>query len=58
MQHDEAVSRLRRCEADLQWLGVEHFYLFGLTARGISAPSLQGKESFHARHLLCLRATA
>ncbi len=33
MTRDEAISRLRRHEADLKRLGVEHLYLFGSTAR-------------------------
>jgi predicted nucleotidyltransferase len=34
MGRDEAIRRLRRDEADLRRLGVEHLYLFGSTARG------------------------
>jgi uncharacterized protein len=34
MGRDEAIRRLRRHEADLRRLGVEHLYLFGSTARG------------------------
>jgi len=34
MKRDEAIDRLRRHEADLKRLGVEHLYLFGSTARG------------------------
>jgi predicted nucleotidyltransferase len=34
MERDEAISRLRRHEADLKRLGVEHLYMFGSTARG------------------------
>jgi predicted nucleotidyltransferase len=33
MGRDEAIRRLRRHEADLRRLGVEHLYLFGSTAR-------------------------
>ena len=33
MERDEAISRLRRHEADLKRLGVEHLYMFGSTAR-------------------------
>ncbi len=34
MERDEAISRLRRHEADLKRLGVAHLYIFGSTARG------------------------
>ena len=34
MKRDEAISRLRRHEADLKGLGVAHLYIFGSTARG------------------------
>jgi predicted nucleotidyltransferase len=34
MKRDEAISLLRRHEAELKRLGVEHLYLFGSTARG------------------------
>jgi predicted nucleotidyltransferase len=34
MQRDEAIAKLRRHEAELRRLGVEHLYLFGSTARG------------------------
>jgi predicted nucleotidyltransferase len=34
MQRDEAIEKLRRHEAELRRLGVEHLYLFGSTARG------------------------
>ncbi|MBI1867635.1 MAG: nucleotidyltransferase domain-containing protein [Methylocystis sp.] len=34
MKRDEAMSRLKRHEADLKRLGVEHLYMFGSTARG------------------------
>ena len=34
MKRDEAISRLRRHEADLKRLGVELLYMFGSTARG------------------------
>src|SRR6202012_5965220 len=34
MERDEAISRLQQHEADLRRLGVEHFYMFGWTARG------------------------
>lgn len=33
MTRDEALSRLRRHEADLKRLGVAHLYLFGSTAK-------------------------
>jgi uncharacterized protein len=33
MQRDEAIDRLKRHEAELRQLGVEHLYLFGSTAR-------------------------
>jgi hypothetical protein len=34
MERDEAISRLRRHEADLKRLGVERLYMFGSMARG------------------------
>ncbi len=34
MERDEAISRLRRHEAELKRLGVRDLYLFGSTARG------------------------
>jgi Nucleotidyltransferase domain len=34
MKRDEAISRLQQHDADLKRLGVEHFYMFGSTARG------------------------
>ncbi len=34
MKRGEAISRLRRHEADLKRLGVAHLYIFGSTARG------------------------
>lgn len=34
MQRDEAIARLKRREAELRRLGIEHLYLFGSTARG------------------------
>ncbi len=34
MDRDEAIARLRRHEAALKRLGVEHLFLFGSTARG------------------------
>jgi uncharacterized protein len=34
MQRDEAIAKLKRHEAELRRLGVEHLYLFGSTARG------------------------
>ena len=37
MQRDEAIARLKRHEAELRRLGVEHLYLFGSTARGEAA---------------------
>ena len=33
MTRDQAISRLRRHQADLKRLGVDHLYLFGSTAR-------------------------
>jgi predicted nucleotidyltransferase len=38
MERDEAISRLKRHEAELQRLGVRHLYLFGSTARGEARP--------------------
>jgi predicted nucleotidyltransferase len=37
MQRDEAIATLKRHEAELRQLGVEHLYLFGSTARGEAA---------------------
>jgi uncharacterized protein len=34
VQRDDAVSRLKRHEAELKRLGVEHLYMFGSTSRG------------------------
>jgi predicted nucleotidyltransferase len=34
VRRDEAISRLKRHEADLKRLGVERLYMFGSTARG------------------------
>jgi uncharacterized protein len=34
MKREEIIAQLRRHEADLKRLGVEHLYLFGLIARG------------------------
>ena len=34
MERSEAIHRLKRHEAELKQLGVEHLYLFGSTARG------------------------
>jgi predicted nucleotidyltransferase len=34
MQRDEVIAKLRRHEAELRRLGVEHLYLFGSAARG------------------------
>jgi predicted nucleotidyltransferase len=34
MERDEAINRLKKHEAELRQLGVEHLYLFGSTARG------------------------
>jgi len=34
MNRDEAIARLKKHEAELRGLGVEHLYLFGSTARG------------------------
>ena len=34
MERDEVIAQLRRHEADLKRLGVEHLYLFGSIARG------------------------
>ncbi|ACK49294.1 DNA polymerase beta domain protein region [Methylocella silvestris BL2] len=34
MDREEAVTRLKRHEADLRRLGVERLYMFGSTARG------------------------
>jgi uncharacterized protein len=37
MRRDEVIATLKRHEAELRWLGVEHLYLFGSTARGGAA---------------------
>jgi predicted nucleotidyltransferase len=34
MKREEVIAQLRRHEADLKRLGVEHLYLFGSIARG------------------------
>ena len=34
MGRDEKIGQVRRHEADLRRLGVEHLYMFGSTARG------------------------
>ena len=33
MRRDEAITKLKKHEAELRQLGVEHLYLFGSTAR-------------------------
>jgi len=33
MNRSEAIARLREHETELKWLGVQHLYLFGSTAR-------------------------
>ena len=38
MKRDEALSILRRRQAELRRLGIEHLYLFGSTARDESRP--------------------
>jgi uncharacterized protein len=38
MVRDEAIRRLKKHQADLQRLGVEHLYLFGSTARNEAGP--------------------
>ena len=38
MERDEAIARLKRHEAELKQLGVEHLYLFGSTVRGEARP--------------------
>ena len=38
MRRDEAIHLLRRSQAELQRLGVEHLYLFGSTARDEAGP--------------------
>ena len=38
MTRNEAITRLRRHEALLKRLGVEHLYLFGSTARDAAGP--------------------
>jgi uncharacterized protein len=34
MERSEAIAKLKRHEAELKELGIEHLYLFGSTARG------------------------
>ena len=34
LTRDDAIARLKKHEAELRGLGVEHLYLFGSTARG------------------------
>jgi len=38
MERDEAIEKLKRHEAELKQLGVEHLFLFGSTARGEAHP--------------------
>jgi predicted nucleotidyltransferase len=38
MNQREAISRLKKHEAELRALGVDHLYLFGSTARGEARP--------------------
>ena len=38
MKRDEALSILRRRQAELRRLGIDHLYLFGSTARDESQP--------------------
>jgi uncharacterized protein len=38
MTRDEAIEILKRHEAELRALGVQHLYLFGSTARGDAKP--------------------
>ncbi len=37
MQRDEAIARLRACEADIRGLGATALFMFGSTARGEAA---------------------
>jgi predicted nucleotidyltransferase len=38
MERDDAIRKLKRHEAELKQLGVEHLFLFGSTARGEARP--------------------
>lgn len=38
MERDEVIERLRRHEAELKGMGVEHLFLFGSTVRGNAQP--------------------
>jgi len=38
MDRAEAIARLKRHEAELKQLGVQHLFLFGSTARGEARP--------------------
>ncbi|HEY7550831.1 MAG TPA: nucleotidyltransferase domain-containing protein [Hyphomicrobiaceae bacterium] len=38
MTRDEAIRRLKKHQAELERLGVEHLYLFGSTARNEAGP--------------------
>jgi uncharacterized protein len=38
MERDDALRKLKRHEAELKQLGVEHLFLFGSTARGEARP--------------------
>ena len=39
MQRDEAIAKLRACEAELRGSGATALFLFGSTARGEASPS-------------------
>jgi predicted nucleotidyltransferase len=39
MRRNEAIQRLRKGQAELRRLGVEHLYLFGSTARDEAGPA-------------------
>jgi predicted nucleotidyltransferase len=38
MERDKAIETLKRHEAELKQLGVEHLFMFGSTARGEARP--------------------
>lgn len=39
MQREEAIARLKACEADIKGLGATALFMFGSTARGEAGPS-------------------
>jgi predicted nucleotidyltransferase len=45
MQRDAVIAKLKRHEAELRRLGVEHLSLFGSTARGTAREDSEGESS-------------